>query len=66
MLKKYKKSYTVFDYPRSGQTRVLSPRAHELIDNWLQDNNEITTNELLIKLREEENMLTSRSSVARA
>ena len=66
VLKKYRKSGTLFDYPRSGRPKILSERIHQLIDDWLQDNNELTTNDLLIKLQNEEEVTASRSSVARA
>ena len=66
VLKKYRKSGTLFDYPRCGRPKVLSQRIHQRIDYWLHDNNELTTNDLLFKLHDEEGLTASRSSVARA
>lgn len=45
VLKKYRKSGKLFDYPRSGQPKILSEGVHQLIDEWLHDNNELTTND---------------------
>ena len=64
VLKKYRKSGALFDYLRSGWPKILSERLHQLIDDWLHDNNELTTNDLLNKLQNEEEVTASTSSVA--
>jgi len=51
VLKKYRQTRSIFDRPRSGRPSILPDEAHQLINQWLTDNDELTTNELLEKLR---------------
>ena len=55
----------IHDLPRSGRPRELSTATHAQIDNWLKENNELTTNNILNKLGEQ-GISTSQSSVGRA
>ena len=65
LLKKWNRSRTIFDYPRSGRPLCLSELAHSKVNRWLTENNELTINKVQLKLREE-GIFVSRSSVGRA
>ena len=65
VITKYQRTGIIFDFPRSGRPKVLSDASHTQIDDWLKENNELTTNNILNKLSHA-GVSTSRSSVARA
>ena len=65
VLKRYKETGSIFDRPRSGRPPTLSGEALRMIDEWLNDNDEMTNTELMQKLRET-NHYASRATVGRA
>lgn len=65
VINKYERTGILYDLPRSGRPKVLSDTSHTQIDDWLKENNELTTNNILNKLRHG-GISTSRSSVGRA
>ena len=65
VLIRYKETGSIFDRPRSGRPPTLSGEALRMIDEWLNDNDEMTTTELMQKLCET-NHYASRAIVGRA
>ena len=53
------------DYQRSGRPKILDLTTHDQISQWLMENNELTINDILLKLRTE-GIHVSRSSIGRA
>ena len=50
VIKKWKKDNALSDYPRSGRPKVWSTVQHDRICQWLTENNELTINDMLLKL----------------
>ena len=50
VLKKYRQSGILYDYPRSGRPTALGSQTHDCINLWLSINNELTINDILLKL----------------
>ena len=50
VLKKYRQSGILYDYPRSGRPTALGSQTHDCINLWLSTNNELTINDILLKL----------------
>ena len=65
LLKKWKQTKSIYDAPRSGRPSVLTEGKLDMIEAFLTDDDELTTTNVLNKLREN-NAIASRSSVARA
>lgn len=65
VIKKYKRTGSIFDCVRSGRPKVLPTEAYNLIDAWLTDNDEITTTELMQQLAQV-TYEASRATVGRA
>ena len=65
VLKKYATTGMIYDLPRSGRPKALSENSHKQIDEWLRENNELTTTNILNNLRRQ-GIGISRSSVGRA
>ena len=64
VLKKWRKDKILFDYPRSGRPKILHSATHNQISQWLTANNELTLNDLLVKLYAQ-GITASRSSISR-
>lgn len=65
VLKCFKETGSIFDRPRSGRPTILSGEALRMIDEWLHENDEMTTTELMQKLNEMDHH-ASRATVGRA
>ena len=65
LIKKYKKTGSLFDRPRKGRTQLLPEQALQEINNLLNGDDEITTTELMHKLCEME-YRASRATIGRA
>ena len=65
LIKKYKQHGIVHDLPRSGRPSILTDDQHKMISEWLVNNNELTINDIVIKLQAR-GINSSRSSVGRA
>lgn len=65
VIKKYSNTGMIYDLPRSGRPKALSENSHQQIDKWLQENNELTTTNILNSLISQGARI-SRSSVGRA
>lgn len=64
VLKRYKQTGSFFDRPRSGRPRIISEAVRTRIEDWLKDNDELTTTELMQKLRDLDHR-ASRATVGR-
>lgn len=64
VLKRYKTTGSVFDRPCSGHPQIVSEEGQKLIDDWILNNDELTTTELMHKLAEQEHC-ASRATVGR-
>jgi len=62
VLKRFKETGSFFDRPWRGRPTILSEEALRMIDEWLHDNDEMTTTELMHKL-DEMNHHISRATV---
>ena len=63
-LKKYHHTGSIFDRPRSGRPRQLPQAAEQLVNRWLVEDDELTTNELQQRLRNS-GYTVSRTAAAR-
>ena len=63
-LKKYKETGSIFDKPRCGRPKSLPAAATQHIETWLQENDDITINEIVAKLNDM-GYSTSKSTVFR-
>ena len=54
VLKRYKTTGSVFDRPCSGHPQIISEEGQKLVDDWILNNDELTTTELMHKLAEQE------------
>ena len=65
VLKKYRKDGILHDYQRSGRPMAIDSHTHECINLWLSENNELTINNMLLKLHAM-GINVSKSSLGRA